>query len=244
MVKEKIRIYKGPGVGAFSLSQTLNMCSSMFDQNYQIFCITCEELACTAWEKDTVLLVIPGGADVPYTKALTGKANQKIKTYVLEGGRYMGICAGAYYAGNQVIFDQSGPLEIIEKRELCFFRGNVIGPIFPFSYKTYAGARAIEIMLPKKKESISLFYNGGGYFENAQLFSEVEIIGNYIKGDFPAMIFITYGKGRVLLSGVHFEYNPMLLNHEDGFLKKLIPMLKIFEKQRQELVHKLFARLF
>lgn len=42
--------------------------------------------------------VIPGGRDLPYCRDLNGYINDRIIRYVKEGGVYMGICAGAYYA--------------------------------------------------------------------------------------------------------------------------------------------------
>jgi glutamine amidotransferase-like uncharacterized protein len=44
---------------------------------------------------DAVLLAVPGGADLPFCKALNGAPNERIRRFVEEGGAYLGICAGA-----------------------------------------------------------------------------------------------------------------------------------------------------
>ena len=57
------------------------------------------------WEARCELLVFPGGADLPYCKALNGEGNRLIGEYVRGGGAYLGLCAGAYYASATVDFE-------------------------------------------------------------------------------------------------------------------------------------------
>src|SRR5438034_10268487 len=47
---------------------------------------------------DAVLLVMPGGADLPFCAALSGAPNKRIRQLVEGGGGYLGICSGACYA--------------------------------------------------------------------------------------------------------------------------------------------------
>ena len=68
----------------------------------------------------------------------------------------------------------------------------------------------------------------GGYFENAQNYPNVSVIGTYKilnSPILPAIIYIQYGKGHVILSGVHFEYNGSLLDQHNPYLQKIIPKL-------------------
>ncbi|UUZ62721.1 BPL-N domain-containing protein [Polaromonas sp. P1-6] len=53
---------------------------------------------------DAVLFVMPGGADLPFCQALNGAPNERIRRFVEEGGAYLGICAGAYYACREIAF--------------------------------------------------------------------------------------------------------------------------------------------
>ncbi len=168
---------------------------------------------------DGVLLVMPGGADLPYCKALKGVGNLKIKRFVQAGGRYLGICAGAYYASSSIVFDPQDAKNCIKgARELGFFKGVAYGPLM----KKYvpgdpAGILAEKIELPGGYYS-RLYYNGGPTFLNV---TTEKVLGYYVKegdawydkplldkrmrGKFPAILSIPYGQGKVVLSGVHLE---------------------------------------
>ena len=161
------------------------------------------------------MFVLPGGADIPYTKWLNGKGNEKIRTYVEKGGSFLGICAGSYYAGNFVEFALGTPLEVKGVRELAFFPGTVKGPILaPYDYETSSGVRAAKISWKggapfKTNSTFVVYYNGGGYFAEAAREEHTKILASYSLGnDFPAIIEIQVGKGKAILSGVHFEYDP------------------------------------
>jgi biotin--protein ligase len=43
---------------------------------------------------------------------------KRIKEWVNEGGRYLGICAGGYFGCTEVIFDMGGDLEVKGTRDL------------------------------------------------------------------------------------------------------------------------------
>ncbi len=95
--------------------------------------VSAKDLIHKNWERDAAALIIPGGADIPYMKRLRGQGNLKIRVYVENGGVYIGICAGAYYAGERVEFALNTSQEVNQERELQFFPGIVRGPILaPF----------------------------------------------------------------------------------------------------------------
>ena len=92
-----------------------------------------EELLAGEWMSSCLMLVMPGGADLPYCRQLNGPGNELIRgaqpccwlnmpsdvgkqsqilthstmsaAYVEDGGSYLGLCAGAYYACSYVEFD-------------------------------------------------------------------------------------------------------------------------------------------
>lgn len=51
--------------------------------------------------------------------------------FVTQGGSYLGLCAGAYYACARVEFEPGTPLEVVGDRELAFFPGIAQGAAFP-----------------------------------------------------------------------------------------------------------------
>jgi biotin--protein ligase len=115
---------------------------------YSVQKVTAEVLGHEPREPTVALLVIPGGRSKPYQELLPLLANACIRFYVAQGGRYLGLCAGDYYAGASVEFELNTPLEVNEKRELVFFPGVVRGCVYPgFVYDSEAGARAVPLQM-------------------------------------------------------------------------------------------------
>lgn len=233
-----IYIYNDEGVSQESLKQTLN---TFQKTPYQVETIDAERVINNKWIDDAALLIMPGGADLPYHNKLSGKGNKNIKTYVKEGGAYLGICAGGYYGAAQVIFDKGGPLEVIGSRELSFYDGKAIGPVLaPYDYLSNSGSRAAKVTFNSKVASI--YYNGGGYFEYAESKPHTKVIGTYAN-HLPAIVSIQYQKGSVVLSGVHFEYDASLLDSEDKFLNKIIGELAQSNNKRLLLLNEVLSQL-
>ena len=74
------------------------------------------------------LFCLGGGFDLGYISSLGDQGCEEIRRFVTAGGHYLGICAGAYFASSMVLFDRSGPLEVVGERKLKFFTGSTIGP--------------------------------------------------------------------------------------------------------------------
>lgn len=116
----QVLVYSGPGVSPLSLSHTLLTLSTLLLPHYTVQPVTPDLLSSQPWEPACALLVIPGGRDLPYVETMSGKSGiaRRIKEYVLEGGRYLGICAGGYFGSGEVKFDEHGPMQVVGKREL------------------------------------------------------------------------------------------------------------------------------
>jgi biotin---protein ligase len=168
------------------------------------------------WEQNIALLAFPGGRDLPYHSLLAGRANRRIRTYVENGGKYLGICAGGYYGSSQIEFGKGTPHEIEASRELQFFPGVAKGPLahIPFSYDD---AYFKEVMISWQsnvlkfcKDSLNkAYYHGGCYFEKAEHFSSVEILARYhdVIGRPAAIVRCKIKQGLALLSGIHPEFS-------------------------------------
>ncbi|OMH83208.1 Biotin-protein ligase [Zancudomyces culisetae] len=182
MGKINILVYGNHGISNLSLSQTVDMFKQKYRNRYALLVVDSIQLANEPWEDSTALLAIPGGQDLEYLKHLGGLANNKIKQYVEQGGKVLGICAGAYYFSSTCVFEPNSELEVIGDRPLKFFPGECRGAAYPgFRYNSEVGARAVkmrlntEVLTPNlaSKEYIEslkspfLYYNGGGYFVGA-----------------------------------------------------------------------------
>lgn len=244
-----IHIYNDEGVSTESLAQTLHAIKEATQNHYQIKTINAKDVIQGDWIKQSVLFVMPGGADIPYAIKLNGTGNAMIKNFVKNGGSYLGFCAGAYYAAGYVEFDKGGELEVLGKRELAFFPGKVIGPFLaPYHYDNNEGAQAALIHTEDKKikGKLTSYYNGGGFFQDSSRYSNVTVLAHYAQENkplMPAIVSIHYGKGRVVLSGVHVEYDPFLLDEHDPYVSSTLPSLKKDQAKRLALFNYILSVL-
>ncbi|MDJ0652349.1 MAG: BPL-N domain-containing protein [Simkaniaceae bacterium] len=237
----RILVYGGQGVSAFSLSETLRALREFSDEVAVIDPLFLKE---NAWEKDTKLIVFPGGRDILYNRNLKGKGTTKIRRFVERGGSYLGICAGAYFGAHEVIFEKGTALEVHEKRDLNFFPGTAFGTLYPhapFSYASEAGTHPSEIFF--EEQSLHLYYNGGCAFKEAQKFSTVKVLASYLDAqDQPAVIHCAVGNGNVVLSGVHFEISPGPLK-EKGCSAATFAKIKRSDESRKSLMNVILTYL-
>lgn len=199
-----IALYRGEGVSADSLRYLIQRLRS-----YPLRLVKPNFFSLPDWEAKTSLVVFPGGRDVPYQAALAGEKNRRLAAYVRGGGKYLGICAGAYYGSAMIAFEQGGPLEVCGARELAFFPGRARGPALGqgvFAYESDTGACQTEVSWREERHAV--YYNGGCLFEAPERFSKIDILARYSQlPEHPAAIIqCAVGRGTALLSGVHPEY--------------------------------------
>ncbi len=182
---------------------------------YEIVPITAAEIL-TGHLKGSLAFIMPGGADLKYVEKLNGRGNQKIRTYVEEGGVYIGPCAGGYYGSRYCDFhrgDRRG-YEVLGSRELAFANVHAVGPVLaPYEYASESGARIAEICWEDGSQWQS-YYNGGCYFDVKDP-TNVRVLAHYQNEkakDLPAIIECTVGLGKAYLSGIHPEY-PLTSDH-------------------------------
>lgn len=167
------------------------------------------------WCRDAAALVMPGGADLPYTHKLNGEGNKRISDYVHRGGVYFGFCAGAYYAASLCDFHRGDPVrEVMGRRELGFFKGSAVGPtLAPYTCNSEDGARIAQIVWKADGQTYNAYYNGGCHFSGADTFQNITTLAHYTDNltKHAAIVMCGVGKGKALLSGVHPEYDHQAL---------------------------------
>ncbi|KAF9941050.1 biotin holocarboxylase synthetase [Modicella reniformis] len=183
-----VLVYSGEGSSRISLAHTVRSLQAFVGHHYDVMKIDAKGLQTEPWEESTALLVIPGGRDIPYTQALNGAVADKIRAYVQAGGRYWGICAGAYFASDRIAFEIGTPFEVQGSRELKFFPGECRGVVYPgFVYDSEQGASSVKIQLNDDAfardrqgfEETRVYFNGGGYFVDAEKYPNTQILGWY-----------------------------------------------------------------
>ena len=139
-------VYADKGAGQRSVS---TLVATLREHGLTVRTILADEVVAGGWEHGCDLFAMPGGADQPYCALLNGQGNARIRSFVAGGGRFIGICAGAYYGSARCEFELGTELEIAGARELAFFPGIARGAAFPgFVYAKETGSRAAELLLP------------------------------------------------------------------------------------------------
>lgn len=115
---------------------------------------------------------MPGGAGTPFRRKLEVLGNEKIREYVRDGGIYYGICAGAYYACRETVFEEDIPeLRIISSCGLNLVEGRAVGTLYKeFGIRPYAkdaASTAAVNLIWQDQEQHTVYYHGGPYFDLA-----------------------------------------------------------------------------
>ncbi|XP_069141881.1 uncharacterized protein [Argopecten irradians] len=247
-----VYLYSGPGADEGN-SEILvrSLQKSLKPGVYTVCGLTADEIIKGAWTSIAAAFVMPGGFDKGFIRALGDPGATAIRDYVWNGGSYLGVGAGAYYACDYIEFDKDGPLEVAGDRPLKFFPGKGIGPAYgPYSYDDERGARAPPVDFFQypgpRSTSTKIYFNGGNLFEpyskesstmkNGST-SEVTM-GTYEKplgvySGLPeqplAVVKCTAGTGVAVLSGVQMEVRSSDLDGNNHYLKPIKQELQSYD---------------
>jgi glutamine amidotransferase-like uncharacterized protein len=142
---------------------------------------------------DCSLLIVAGGYTARYVDALGEEGFEQIREFVAGGGGYIGICAGAYIAAQNVEVPGRPPgLGIIEIEN---------------ERKAGQGIRTITIAKPE--HPVVKGYTGGVdiWYQNGPMMKAgegVETLAVYEEGG-AAIVCATYGEGKVVIFSPHPE---------------------------------------
>ena len=147
-------------------------------------------------------IVMPGGWSV-FQRAAAGKAGlDAIRSFVEKGGTYLGVCAGAYLAAKDVHW-QGGTYPY----PLILFDGIAEGSLPDVAPWPKAGDVRVKVTTAGRHRGIGpagegvFHYKGGPRFVGG---TNVKVLAQYADGT-AAIIARPFGKGEVVLTGVHFE---------------------------------------
>lgn len=221
-----VLIYAGNGTSARGVAQTQATLSELLTPYASITLVKEPQLfANQPWQQSTSLVVFPGGRDLPYCKALKGAPIDAIFQWVRQGGKYLGLCAGAYFASSRVEFEENdNRMAVVGPRDLKLYPGIKRGCAFKgFVYESEKGAKLanlkVEVENFKKlgvqtpvSPNVPSYYNGGGILVDANELHDqgVTVLARYndpvdVEGGDAAIVHVTIGKGAAILSGVHPE---------------------------------------
>ncbi len=164
------------------------------------------------------VLIWPGGHYPAYWEEVGLAGKTKIQEFVANGGGYLGICAGAYYACDYIVWmddaDFPPPDYKVEGDELNLdlFPGVAWGPIFEIADRPEPGYAMTQIDMHEQTHPITdslpttyqILYVGGPYIE-PYTNAEYTTLGTYNQTGTPAIVTCHYQHGRVFLIGPHAE---------------------------------------
>jgi glutamine amidotransferase-like uncharacterized protein len=152
------------------------------------------------------MLVVPGGDMYQYSQDLSSTGKASIRNFIRSGGSYMGICGGAYFAAEKVIWRG----QLLPMQALGLFPGTAEGPINEIvPYPDYGMA---ELEIDDRNHPITqgrpnplwiLYYWGPALSPDSK--GGVAILARSKVGDKPMMVALNYGVGRVFLIATHAE---------------------------------------
>lgn len=213
----------GDGTTVESVRHCLYTLRRLLAPHYAVIPVTADMLIKEPWTITCALLVIPGGADLGYCRALNGAGNRRIEQFVRRGGAFLGFCAGGYYGCKRCEFEVGDKtLQVIGERELAFFPGTCRGGAFGgFVYHSESGARAAALTVSKEALTAGIvptrfrsYYNGGGVFADAASYTDkgVEVLADYAEelnvdggSGAAAVVYCKVGEGAAILTGPHPE---------------------------------------
>lgn len=240
---KKIVIYADQGTSPYSVHSIIHSLHLVnLDEQYVIEQITKDYFNLNDWQNTTALIIFPGGKDIPYHEALKGPPLRSIRQFVENGGKYFGICAGAYFGCRYIEFEKGGSLEVLGERELNFFTGKGIGPAYglnQFSYQDESGAHLALLTVLTKDNPLEtkIYFNGGCFFESFEENASIQTLARYqdLKNQPKAIIQCQIGKGMALLSGVHPEFSALHQESKQRMLPNMHKELLTYENARMQL---------
>jgi biotin---protein ligase len=210
----------GPGASPSAVTNTIATLTPILSPYHSITTVTSANVFTNdPWQSSTALIIFPGGRDVPYCQTLNGSPNAAISSWIRHrGGKYLGFCAGGYYASKRCEFEIGNKvLEVTGNRELGFFPGTCRGAAFKgFVYNKEDGAKAAGLkiekeVLPGVKDAVKAYCNGGGIFVGADTMPGITVLARFtdpvkVEGGDVATVYCKFGTGAAILTGVHPEY--------------------------------------
>lgn len=206
---------------------------------------------------DVLAFFMPGGRATPYIEKLKTQGNEKIINYVQNGGIYFGICAGAYYASRQVLFETDvKELCIIQECGLNLIDADAIGTLYkelnisPYTMD-FNSITPVEVRWLADNKTHVASYHGGPYFKMSPK-SQLQVLAEYELDNIrlPAVVMQSHGKGLAIASGLHIEdsgkeLRRILFDLRQDKVKaeKVVKTLEEHETSRKALFDKMMQKI-
>jgi glutamine amidotransferase-like uncharacterized protein len=156
---------------------------------------------------DIDLFYFPGGSSGPYRDNLTQEGKNYIRNMIKRGCGFIGTCAGALFACEIEIWQNSSYMS----SQLGIVPIVGMGPNTEiFSYPSF-GMCKLNIsqdhpVTQDIEDTAWILYYNGPYFELSENNSNVKVLATFDITGGPAIVAYTYGVGRIVLTSPHPEW--------------------------------------
>jgi biotin--protein ligase len=199
----KVAIYSGRGASSACVTASTKMFEWI---GYKVTLVNANYVIQSDLN-DFSVVCMPGGDMYDYSQDLGAIGIKKIRSFVSNGGGYVGICGGAYFAGENIIW-QGRQLNMTP---LAFFPATATGPInaiFPYPQNGMCEVNFINPEHPITQslpDSSWILYSYGPAF-TVRLTTNTVVLAKYAIGGKACVLARDYGQGRVFIIGTHPEF--------------------------------------
>ena len=185
--------------------------------------------------KDCDVMLMPGGLTGDEFKTLGPEGVETVRKYVADGGSYIGICAGCGLGMNIKIglrIVNCGNFQNTDRGQASLLvrinkEGSELLGVKPAIYSIqYAGGPIPDFTKAEKdwngKHTVLATYEstlGKIRYTKDKKTGKVKTYKHPLMYGYPAMVFATYGKGKVLISGPHPEKHEATYPVALGYIK-------------------------
>lgn len=149
----------------------------------------------------TTVYCIPGGRGSEVLRKPVPRSLTRLRTTIVQGGVYIGICCGAYLACREIRFDDT-----LCTSGLGLVNAVAIGPKFQngerYDYNSPLESRIVPITDTFSQQQVAVFYRGGGVIQPT---AGLHVEATFEDGD-PCVLSGRVANGVVILSSVHPEH--------------------------------------
>lgn len=162
----------------------------------------------------TLGFFLPGASHADYDTKLGPDNIAALRRFVHDGGRFMGICAGAYYACREIGWYEYDPALARRKTPgIDFFNHHARGPIRDLIFEpggntSYAHVAPAMVTLANGLDAALMYWGGPRLVEGLPAAHRQDrVIARFrdLDGRPPAIVMRDIGKGRAVISAVHPE---------------------------------------
>jgi len=152
--------------------------------------------------RDIEAYIVPGGYSTFQNTATGDRGLVAIREFVQSGGRYLGICAGAYMASSDVFWEEEH-----FPYPLSLFDGTAEGALDAVAAWPNESGVSLTLTDAGKRRGLKADAEGEFYYKGGPRFhggTNSTVLARYQDGS-AAIITRPYGNGEVVLNGIHYE---------------------------------------